>query len=56
MSQPADANGYDVTKDAAHSSDVFNSIKPAELKAYLKRAHAVIAAALPKRKQAELGL
>ena len=26
------------------------------LKAYLKRAHAVIAAALPKKKQAELGL
>ena len=31
MSQPADANGYDVTKDAAHSSDVSNSIKPAPL-------------------------
>jgi predicted DNA-binding protein (MmcQ/YjbR family) len=27
-----------------------------QLKAYLKRAHAVIAAALPKKKQAELGL
>ncbi len=26
-----------------------------EIKAYLKRAHAVIAAALPKKKQAELG-
>ena len=30
-------------------------LKPTELKAYLKRAHAVIASALPKRKQAELG-
>jgi len=28
----------------------------AEMKAYIKRAHAVIAAALPKKKQAELGL
>jgi predicted DNA-binding protein (MmcQ/YjbR family) len=28
----------------------------AETKAYIKRAHAVIAAALPKKKQAELGL
>ena len=28
----------------------------AETKAYLRRAHAVIAAALPKRKRAELGL
>jgi predicted DNA-binding protein (MmcQ/YjbR family) len=28
----------------------------AEMKAYLRRAHAVIAAALPRRKQAELGL
>ena len=27
-----------------------------EMKAYIKRAHAVIAAALPKKKQAELGL
>jgi predicted DNA-binding protein (MmcQ/YjbR family) len=27
-----------------------------EMKAYLKRAHAVIAAALPRKKQAELGL
>jgi predicted DNA-binding protein (MmcQ/YjbR family) len=27
-----------------------------EMKAYIKRAHAVIAAALPRRKQAELGL
>ena len=31
-------------------------LTPTELKAYLKRAHAVIASALPKRKQAELGL
>ena len=31
-------------------------LTPAELKAYLKRAHGVIASALPKRKQAELGL
>jgi predicted DNA-binding protein (MmcQ/YjbR family) len=28
----------------------------AEMKAYIRRAHAVIAAALPKKKQAELGL
>ena len=31
-------------------------LSPAELKAYIRRAHAVIAAALPRRKQAELGL
>ena len=31
-------------------------LTPDQLKAYLKRAHAVIAAALPKKKQAELGL
>lgn len=31
-------------------------LTPAELKAYLARAHTVIAAALPRRKQAELGL
>ena len=31
-------------------------LTPAELKAYLARAHAVIAAALPRKKQAELGL
>ena len=31
-------------------------LTPSQLKAYLKRAHAVIAAALPKMKQAELGL
>ena len=31
-------------------------LTPAELKAYIKRAHAVIAAALPRKKQAELGL
>ena len=31
-------------------------LAPAELKAYIRRAHAVIAAALPRRKQAELGL
>lgn len=32
------------------------TLTPAETRAYIKRAHAVIAAALPKRKQAELGL
>lgn len=32
------------------------TLTAAETKAYLRRAHAVIAAALPKRKQAELGL
>lgn len=31
-------------------------LTPEQTKAYLRRAHAVIAAALPKRKQAELGL
>ena len=31
-------------------------LTPAETRAYLKRAHAVIAAALPKKKPAELGL
>ena len=31
-------------------------LAPAELKAYIRRAHAVIAAALPRKKQAELGL
>jgi predicted DNA-binding protein (MmcQ/YjbR family) len=31
-------------------------LSPAELKAYVRRAHAVIATALPRRKQAELGL
>ena len=31
-------------------------LTPLETKAYIKRAHAVIAAALPKKKQAELGL
>jgi predicted DNA-binding protein (MmcQ/YjbR family) len=31
-------------------------LTPAETKAYLKRAHAVIAGALPRKKQAELGL
>lgn len=31
-------------------------LTPAETKAYIRRAHAVIAAALPKKKQAELGL
>ena len=31
-------------------------LTPAETRAYLKQAHAVIAAALPKKKQAELGL
>jgi predicted DNA-binding protein (MmcQ/YjbR family) len=32
------------------------SLTDAEMKAYLRRAHAVIAAALPKKKQKELGL
>jgi predicted DNA-binding protein (MmcQ/YjbR family) len=31
-------------------------LAPAELKAYIRRAHAVIAANLPRKKQAELGL
>lgn len=31
-------------------------LTPAETRAYIRRAHAVIAAALPKRKRAELGL
>ena len=31
-------------------------LTPTQLKAYIRRAHAVIASALPKRKQAELGL
>src|SRR5262249_34334247 len=31
-------------------------LAPAELKAYIRRAHAVIAGALPRRKQVELGL
>ncbi|MFI5001191.1 MAG: MmcQ/YjbR family DNA-binding protein [Reyranellales bacterium] len=31
-------------------------LTPAETRAYIKRAHAVIAAALPKRKQKELGV
>src|SRR5262245_12027371 len=31
-------------------------LTPVELRAYLTRAHAVIAAALPRKKQAELGL
>ena len=31
-------------------------LAPAELKAYIKRAHAVIAVALPRKKRAELGL
>src|SRR5262245_1401649 len=31
-------------------------LTPVELRAYLARAHAVIAGALPKKKQAELGL
>ena len=31
-------------------------LTPAETRAYVKRAHAVIAAALPKKKQAALGL
>ena len=37
------------------SVDDPGSLTDAEMKAYLKRAHAVIAAALPKRKQKELG-
>jgi len=32
------------------------TLTDAEMKAYIKRAHGVIAAALPKKKQAELGL
>jgi predicted DNA-binding protein (MmcQ/YjbR family) len=32
------------------------TLTDAEMKAYLKRAHAMIAAALPKRKQRELGV
>jgi predicted DNA-binding protein (MmcQ/YjbR family) len=32
------------------------SLTDAEMKAYLRRAHAVIAAALPKKKQKDLGL
>ena len=32
------------------------TVTDAELKAYLRRAHAVIAAALPKKKRVELGL
>jgi predicted DNA-binding protein (MmcQ/YjbR family) len=31
-------------------------LAPGELRAYIRRAHAVIAAALPRRKRAELGL
>jgi predicted DNA-binding protein (MmcQ/YjbR family) len=31
-------------------------LTPAETKAYIRRAHAVIAAALPKKKRADLGL
>ncbi len=31
-------------------------LKPVETKAYIRRAHAVIASALPKKKRAELGL
>jgi predicted DNA-binding protein (MmcQ/YjbR family) len=31
-------------------------LKPSETKAYLRRAHAVIAAGLPRKKQKELGL
>ncbi|SJZ37211.1 Predicted DNA-binding protein, MmcQ/YjbR family [Enhydrobacter aerosaccus] len=31
-------------------------LKPAETKAYIRRAHAVIAAALPRKKRIELGL
>ena len=38
------------------SVDDPKALTDAEMKAYIKRAHAVIAAALPKRKQAELGL
>jgi predicted DNA-binding protein (MmcQ/YjbR family) len=38
------------------SVDDPGALKDAEMKAYIKRAHAVIAAALPKRRQKELGL
>lgn len=38
------------------SVDDPKSLKDVEMKAYIKRAHAVIAAALPKKRQKELGL
>jgi predicted DNA-binding protein (MmcQ/YjbR family) len=38
------------------SVDDPRSLTSTEMKAYIKRAHAVIAAGLPKRKQKELGL
>ena len=38
------------------SADEPKTLTDAEMKAYLKRAHAVIAAALPKKKQVELRL
>ena len=50
--------GASVTLDKTHreiARAVIEDVEPA-LKAYLTRAHAVIAAALPRRKRAELGL
>ena len=41
---------------AMHAAGTLGKLTIPELKAYLKRAHGVIASALPKRKQAELGL
>jgi predicted DNA-binding protein (MmcQ/YjbR family) len=38
------------------SVDDPKSLKDGEMKAYIKRAHAVIAAGLPKKRQKELGL
>jgi predicted DNA-binding protein (MmcQ/YjbR family) len=38
------------------SVDDPKALTVAEMKAYIRRAHAVIAAALPKKKQKELGL
>ena len=38
------------------SVDDPKTLTDAEMKAYIKRAHGVIAAALPRKKQAELGL
>jgi predicted DNA-binding protein (MmcQ/YjbR family) len=34
----------------------FSALKPNELKAYVARAHAIVAAGLPKKAQKELGL
>jgi len=32
------------------------TLTPAEMKAYIRRAHAVIAAALPRKRRAEIGI